>query len=62
MEIKANRVHQMTCMCKNCMDIMWKFSESLYDQFSDEKVLYYFDGPDLPPLRNNYVYSVTSTI
>eukprot|EP00975_Prorocentrum_lima_P021466 4525670-Prorocentrum_lima.AAC.1 len=62
MEIKANQVHQLTFLCKNFMDMASKFYESLYDQLSDEEVFYYSEGPDLPPLQINQMYSVTSTI
>eukprot|EP00975_Prorocentrum_lima_P052857 11081008-Prorocentrum_lima.AAC.1 len=44
------------------MDSMEKLCESLYDQLSDEEVFYYSDGPTLPPLQLNQVYSLTSTI
>eukprot|EP00975_Prorocentrum_lima_P054301 11387612-Prorocentrum_lima.AAC.1 len=41
------------------MDIMEKFYESLYDRLSDEEFFYYSDGPTLPPLQLNQVYSLT---
>eukprot|EP00975_Prorocentrum_lima_P025893 5448745-Prorocentrum_lima.AAC.1 len=62
MEIKANHVRQLTFLCRSFMDMTSKFYESLYAQLSDEEVFYYSDGPDLPPLQSNQVYSVTSTI
>eukprot|EP00975_Prorocentrum_lima_P018694 3938332-Prorocentrum_lima.AAC.1 len=62
METKATQVHHLTLLCKNFMNITSVFYESLYDQLSDDEVFYYSDGPDLPPLQNNQVYSVTSTI
>eukprot|EP00975_Prorocentrum_lima_P016606 3521619-Prorocentrum_lima.AAC.1 len=47
----ANQVHEMTYLCKNLIDLMGTFYESLYDQLFDEGVCYYSDGPDLPPSR-----------
>eukprot|EP00975_Prorocentrum_lima_P043793 9184423-Prorocentrum_lima.AAC.1 len=32
------------------------------DRLSDEEVFHYSDGPTLPPLQLNQVYSLTSTI
>eukprot|EP00975_Prorocentrum_lima_P028718 6032301-Prorocentrum_lima.AAC.1 len=43
------------------MDSMETFYESLYHKLFDEEVFHYSDGPDLPPLRLNQVYSLTST-
>eukprot|EP00975_Prorocentrum_lima_P035997 7573746-Prorocentrum_lima.AAC.1 len=47
----------MTYLCKNLMDLIGTFYESLYNQLSDKGVCYYSDGPDLPSLQNNLVYS-----
>eukprot|EP00975_Prorocentrum_lima_P062967 12888608-Prorocentrum_lima.AAC.1 len=41
---------------------MEKFYESLYDRLSDEEFFYYSNGPTLPPLQLNQVYSLTSTV
>eukprot|EP00975_Prorocentrum_lima_P008467 1808184-Prorocentrum_lima.AAC.1 len=42
------------------MDTLEKFYEGLYDKLSEEDIFQYSDGPDLPPLRLNQIYSLTS--
>eukprot|EP00975_Prorocentrum_lima_P018321 3859299-Prorocentrum_lima.AAC.1 len=59
MEIKAN---QMTSLCTNLMALMGTFYESLYTQLFDEEAFYYSDGPDLPHLQKNQVYSCNHTL